>query len=343
MADLLRILVSDPQIATGVQIKQGLGGRRATDVVSVGGIAEARALLAENERPFDLLMTEADLPDGNVLDFLRWIRVDQASPRPNLPIIMMSGQVSPSLTAMATAAGVRHVLQKPLASGKLGLTVDDAIAKYPNFVVSPSYIGPDRRATKRPIRADRRITRSNSVHIIDDPNGYALNPEDVIVIFDYLRLRLSAAKPEMFRDFLTRAHLTQAVGNVPLLQERLLAKVTEQHKVLHSEHDALAKGANGDTLKRINKTAHTISLDTTMAGFTLMAAISTSLRHYTSGVYGVSERLIRFLASHLSALRSAISHRIFDDGGAVGKTIVAIVRDAEAVFGGPSASPAGAR
>jgi len=343
MADPVRILVSDPQPATGTLIKQALGGRRATDVISVGGVSEARAILAENERPFDLLMTEADLPDGGVPDFLRWIRCDPASPRPNLPVILMSGQVTPAVTAIATSAGLRHVLQKPIASGKLGLMVDDAIAKYPNFVVSPSYIGPDRRATKRPIRADRRITRSNSVHIIDDPNGYALNPEDVIVVFDYLRLRLSAAKPELFRDFLTRAHLTQAVGNVPLLQERLLAKVTEQHRVLHSEHDALAKGANGDTLKRINKTAHTISLDTTMAGFTLMAAISTSLRHYTSGVYGVSERLIRFLASHLSALRSAISHRIFDDGGEVGKTIVAIVRDAEAVFGAPAANPAVAR
>ena len=82
----------------------------------------------------------------------------------------------------------------------------------------------------------------------------------------------------------------------------------------------------------MNGTALQIANDTSTAGFTLMAAISTSLHHYTSGAYEISDRLSRFLLTHVTALGSSIAHRIFDEGGNVGQSIIATIGVAEAVF-----------
>ena len=49
----------------------------------------------------------------------------------------------------------------------------------------------------------------------------------------------------MFRDYLLRGHLRPAMHNIPLVRERVLAKVTERHSTLKIESDALARGGGG--------------------------------------------------------------------------------------------------
>ena len=48
------------------------------------------------------------------------------------------------------------------------------------------------------------------------------------VVFDYLKLRLSRAEPEVFRDYLLRSHLRPAMHNIPLVRERVLAESAPQ-------------------------------------------------------------------------------------------------------------------
>src|SRR6185436_4270324 len=98
---------------------------------------------------------------------------------------------------------------------------------------------------------------------------------------------------DRFREFLLRPHLNLAMNNIPMVRERVLAKVTERHSTLRTESEALSHGGNGDALKRMNGTAFAITNETSTAGFTLMAAISNSLCHYTSGAYEISDRLTR--------------------------------------------------
>ena len=335
MTNALRVLVTEPDHAASQLIRQTVTNRRTAEVIQVASAGEARAAISGDAGIFDLAFLEADLPDESGLKLARWIRTDETSPRPNLPLILMSGSFTPESTKAAMHAGARLLLPKPFNSGRLTLMIEEATTAYPNFIVSPSYVGPDRRLSKRPVRADRRVAQSIAVQIVDEPSNYVLGPETIVVIFDYLKLRLSGAGNDMFRDFILRPHLARAMHNIPVLQDRLLTKVTQQHTILQADTDALANGASGATLKRMHRSAHTISVDTTTAGFTLMAAIATSLHHYTSGTYDVSERLVRFLSTHVVALKSAISHRIFDDGGAVGHAIVSTIGTAEAIFRRP--------
>jgi CheY-like chemotaxis protein len=332
MAQPLRILVADPNQVARQLIKRSVTTWRAAEFTFVASAAEAKAAVATEGYPYDLMFVESELPDDAGVRLTRWIRVDEASPRPNLPVVLMSSGFPQDGMKAALHSGALFVLQKPFNQSRVTALVDEATTAYPNFIVSPSYVGPDRRTARRPARIDRRLTRSSDVQIVDDPESYEMEKDAVVVVFDYLRLRLSRAEPQAFRDFLVRQHLRNAIRNIPLVQERVLARVAERHSVLRADSDLLARDGSGDALRRMNGTALGIANETSTAGFALMAAISTSLHHYTSGAYEISDRLVRFLVTHVTALGSAIGHRIFDDGGNVGQSIVATIKVAEAVF-----------
>lgn len=333
MAAPLRILVTDPDQVARQLIMRSVQGWRPADFTFAGTAAEAKAALSAGERAFDLMFVDAQLPDDSGVRLTRWVRADHASPRPNLPVVLMSSAFPQDSIKAARHAGAHLVMQKPVNTSRVAQIVDEAASAYPNFIVSPAYVGPDRRVSKRPIKLDQRSQRSGDTQIVDDPSSYTLDKDAVVVVFDYLKLRLSRAEPEVFRDYLLRSHLRPAMHNIPLVRERVLARVSEKHSVLKVESDALVRGGGtGDTLRRMNGTALQIANDAGTAGFTLMAAISTSLHHYTSGAYEISDRLSRFLLTHVTALGSSIAHRIFDEGGNVGQSIIATIGVAEAVF-----------
>ena len=56
----------------------------------------------------------------------------------------------------------------------------------------------------------------------------------------------------------------------------------------------------------------------------------------SSDLYSISDKLLRFLTAHVTAIRSAIIYRIFDDGGSVGQSIVGALKVAESVFRRPA-------
>lgn len=333
MAAPLRILVTDPDQAVRQLITRSVQAWRPVDFTFANTAADAKAALAADDQAFDLMFVDAQLPDDSGVRLTRWVRADDASPRPNLPVVLMSSAFPQDAMKAARHAGAHLVMQKPFNASRVTQIVDEAASAYPNFIVSPAYVGPDRRVSKRPIKLDQRSQRSGDIQIIDDPSNYTLDSAAMVVVFDYLKLRLSRADPEVFRDYLLRRHLRPAMHNIPLVRERVLAKVSERHSTLKVEGEALARGGGtGETLRRMNGTALQIATDTSTAGFTLMAAISTSLHHYTSGAYEISDRLSRFLLTHVTALGSSIAHRIFDEGGNVGQSIIATIGVAEAVF-----------
>lgn len=332
MALPLRILVADPNQVARQLVKRSVTTWWPAEFTLVGTAAEAKAALSEEERPFDLMFVESELPDDAGVRLTQWVRMDDASPRPNLPVALMSQGYPQDGNKAVLHAGANFLLQKPFTSGRVTTIVNEATTAYPNFIVSPSYVGPDRRMAKGPIRQDRRVTRSSDIQIVDDPADYEIENDAVVIVFDYLRLRLARASHERFREFLLRPHLQLAMNNVPMVRERVLAKVSERHTTLKAESETLAHGGNSDTLRRMNGTALAIATESSTAGFTLMAAISNSLHHYTSGAYEISDRLTRFLVTHVTALGSAIGYRIFDNGGSVGQSIIATMGVAEAVF-----------
>ena len=166
-----------------------------------------------------------------------------------------------------------------------------------------------------------------------------LRAETVVVVFDYLRLRVSGSDARSFRDFLTRDHLQAAIANLGASRNRILTRIEGEHVALETSLAELERGGGRDQLKRMNRIARDVAADCASAGWVLMTSISRSLHHYTSGAYRPSKQLVRFLASHVSALKSALVCRIFDDGGRIGQEIVETIRSAELLFRRAATAP----
>jgi CheY-like chemotaxis protein len=342
MVQPFRVLVADPHPHTAELIARTVSALRASEVIRIGTAEAAQEKLADGERPCDLMFLGAELRDMAAPDLVRWIRTDDANGRPNMPVVVLHDPaMQPADEGALVNAGTRLLMKRPLTASRIVKLVDDAAGAYAPFVVSPSYIGPDRRGAKRPTRDERRITRSSAVLFVEDPTSYELGEETVVVVFDYLRLRVSGADARSFRDFLTRENLRAALANLATVRERMLIKTQRQHGVLETSLAALDRGGDRDHLSLMHRASWDVAVDCASAGWILMGSISKSLHHYTSGAYRPSTQLVRFLGSHVIALKTALMGRIFDDGGRIGKEIVQTIRSAELVFRRAAVSAAG--
>lgn len=88
--------------------------------------ANALASLREDPHEIDLVVTDATMPAISGLDVAREVvRI-----RPSLPVVLVSGDLSPDLLRLARKAGVARVLQKPFR-------VSDLLAGFPAGASGP--------------------------------------------------------------------------------------------------------------------------------------------------------------------------------------------------------------
>jgi two-component system chemotaxis response regulator CheY len=104
-----------------------------------------RALAILNEFPADVAIVDCQMSPMDGLEFTRRLRDPKASPRPTLPIVMMTGHAAKARVLQARAAGVNEFLVKPItAQGVLDRLA--ATTQKPRQPISaPTYVGPDRR------------------------------------------------------------------------------------------------------------------------------------------------------------------------------------------------------
>ncbi|HYE44229.1 MAG TPA: response regulator [Caulobacter sp.] len=139
--------------------------RLVTDVLRAGGVertvaaesgSEALAMLASG-RP-DVMITDWRMPVMDGLTLVRAVRraaveEDPRIPDPRLPIIMLSGERRRRDVEVARAAGADAFLLKPFTPARVLERVATVRQRQIDFVISPGYVGPDRRHSR--LEADR--------------------------------------------------------------------------------------------------------------------------------------------------------------------------------------------
>lgn len=149
-ADLaeLKVLVVDDHIHTA---------RLIGDVLRAGGVGEvytapdghrARDLL-QSRHP-DIIFTDLHMPSMDGLELTRSIRraavePDPKVPNPQVPIVMVTIQCSERDVRIARMAGVNEFVIKPFTPAALLSRIQLVLSKPRPFIISESYVGPDRR------------------------------------------------------------------------------------------------------------------------------------------------------------------------------------------------------
>ncbi len=113
-----RILIVDDEENIGRSLRLILE-REGYAVKICGSIAEARAF---PQRP-DAYLVDVRLPDGNGIDLLRWLKVNDS----DNPVVMISGHGTIADAVEATRAGAFDFLEKPLGRERVLLALRNAL------------------------------------------------------------------------------------------------------------------------------------------------------------------------------------------------------------------------
>ena len=92
----------------------------------------------------DVLIKEADLPDGDPCEMISGIRHNGVGKNPFLPIIVTTWQPTPEIVRKIVDSGSDDLVIKPVSVGGLVSRVENLIHNRKDFVVTSDYIGPDR-------------------------------------------------------------------------------------------------------------------------------------------------------------------------------------------------------
>lgn len=110
----MKTLLVEPSFTYRRIYEQALEGVGCGSIAAVGTIAEAEALLSE---PYDLVLIEGRLPDGDGLHLVRRIRSGSSGAPP--PILVVSANGTRSRVIEAKEAGVAAYLLKPFEKATL--------------------------------------------------------------------------------------------------------------------------------------------------------------------------------------------------------------------------------
>jgi CheY-like chemotaxis protein len=103
------------------------------------------AIEALRECKSDLVLTDLAMKPMDGLEFTRYVRNNEHSPNPFVPIIMISGHTEKHRVEAARDAGVTEFLAKPITAHNLFARIGEIVERPRAFVRCEGYFGPDRR------------------------------------------------------------------------------------------------------------------------------------------------------------------------------------------------------
>lgn len=136
------LLVDDNAQALDIlaQVVQGFGPK---SIVRCATAMEAKEVLAR--QPFDVLITDGQMPEMDGYELIRWLRHEAGEPNRFIPAVILSGHVRQGQVFKARDCGASFTIVKPITP-KIVLERLFWIAKDQRmFIDCGAYIGPDRR------------------------------------------------------------------------------------------------------------------------------------------------------------------------------------------------------
>lgn len=139
--DRVKILIVDDNEHGRTLLAQMLRALGARHLVEASNGEEALAAVHEHE--IDIVLTDLVMSPIDGFAFVRALRTE--SPRPRIPVIMISGHSTLRTISEARDAGVNEFLAKPLSASGLVERLQRVVLHAKPFLQTPSYVGPDRR------------------------------------------------------------------------------------------------------------------------------------------------------------------------------------------------------
>lgn len=145
--DKVDLLLVAPKNQNSTSLRQSLTDLDFRDIRTGSSILDIRNSL--ETRPPDLLITDSDLPDGDVCALINDIRNHRIGSNPFLSVVITTWTPSESLVHRVVESGADDLLVQPASRGQLRSRIDALTFNRKPFVITARYIGPDRRNMTR--------------------------------------------------------------------------------------------------------------------------------------------------------------------------------------------------
>lgn len=234
----------------------------------------AQALRWVAERPFDVIVCDWMMDPMDGYAFVRRLRQHPERSVRDVPVIMLTAVATQSKVLAARDAGVTEYLVKPVSSGKLLERLLSVFGRPRTFVVTDSYVGPDRRRrASDAYDGQRRRLADRLLAIVPED-------DDVTTAADGDG-PLAARYPGMLRKEL--GHLRDAL---PMLE--------------------VPGPASLDAWRTVHRIAHDVKGHAPAFGFSVAGAIADSLEQLLRPVIEMPATLIRAGDRRLRATRTHV-------------------------------------
>ncbi len=155
-----RVLVVDDNAALRGVLRVSLQAFGCPRVIESGSVTQALEIL--KSQPVDLVITDWKMKPRDGLELVSSIRSPVTSPRPGLPIIMLTAYDGTDRIRQARRVGVNAFLIKPVTAAALAACLRDVLTGDSGFVETDTYVGPERRHETRPEQPGSTTERSAS-------------------------------------------------------------------------------------------------------------------------------------------------------------------------------------
>lgn len=141
--DKLTVLVVDDNSQSLDILVQVVSGFGVKGLVRCESAAEAQAQLSK--APYDLLLTDAQMPGMDGYSLVQWVRREAMQQNRFIPVIVITGHTRQKDVLRARDCGASYTVAKPITP-KVILERIFWIAKEDRmFIETEDYVGPDRR------------------------------------------------------------------------------------------------------------------------------------------------------------------------------------------------------
>jgi DNA-binding response OmpR family regulator len=143
----VKVVVTDDEALMRGIVLNALGAGGYRDIKPAANFEQLEQIV-DGTFP-DLLVVSGEMADGDALAFVRRLRMHRIGRNPFVPVIMTAWNAEQSFVRKIVDAGADVLVMKPFAAAQLYTKIEFLCSDRPPFVVTSSYLGPDRRKASR--------------------------------------------------------------------------------------------------------------------------------------------------------------------------------------------------
>ncbi len=284
------------------------------------------AYRALKNEPYDFLISEWNIGKVSGLDLLQRIRRRADSPMPTLPVIMLTGRAEQSDVFAARDTGINEFVVKPFSAKTIYNRIERIIENPRQFVISPSFVGPTRRARAvlSPGVSDRRISKVQPQLQPADVHGALKSVQGASVWLPDFSLKYKLGNNVRLDSLITSAVIAQAQAAVDAISDASLGWIkTNLQDIKHRVLDMTLGMHTPTTAEEIGELALAINSRAGTFGYSRASEIAYLLylfcRNHLQPGYTAHQQVVQ---KHVDVLHVILGNQMRGSAGNIGDQMI---------------------